>query len=472
MPTARGRTYVQHRRSATAGILIVLVAMLAALSVGASAAPPEGEEEAANNLSTPVVWSDGVKLTVPGVFGTETWAGDTMTVDGVTYWLQGDPDNSWQAESLDATDAATAIDGVDVTEVDWGDNLEAKSWPAGNQIRVETVLFQDVLNDPEFVAVDLDGDGMLAYTMASLGGQHRYEIFGTDKSTFLSPEATVYSGDARLTIQRLAVSRDDPAADPANGIVKWDAATSRWVGENVVEPPSFNGGVWEGGEGSGYSAEINVSGKVIYGYNWQSPPVDGHYRLTFSLDAVNGPVALNTAITSATTIAVSDEGEEMVEALAEPDMGGGIAKIDGTNGLSYIDVQLGDPVYGPYVPQSVTPPATQPSPPSPPAAPDATPQQARKHVRMTLHVKRLSQTRVRFWGSVWPRHDGVRVRIQRRVDNRYRTVATAKLRRANATRSEFRRTLRHMKAGRYRVRMDGDHEHLATTTKTVRLRLR
>ncbi|MCJ7618280.1 MAG: hypothetical protein MUO43_17265, partial [Desulfobacterales bacterium] len=119
-----------------------------------------------------------------------------------------------------------------------------------------------------------------------------------------------------------------------------------------------------------YSAEINVGGKVIYGYNWVVRDIDeapGFYRLTFSLDSVNCPVVpLNTFFTNGTTSIVElevveeEEEEEEEEETSdgnnngddnEPNDGedsnnpgnlipGGIAKIDFINNLSYMDVQI------------------------------------------------------------------------------------------------------------------------------------
>ena len=56
-----------------------------------------------------------------------------------------------------------------------------------------------------------------------------------------------------------------------------------------------------------YSAEINVKGKVIYGYNWNTRVLSdgpGYYRITFSMDG-NGndkEIQLNTVIDTIASI--------------------------------------------------------------------------------------------------------------------------------------------------------------------------
>ena len=74
-----------------------------------------------------------------------------------------------------------------------------------------------------------------------------------------SAVATVYSRCARLTIQKLVGTRENP------GLLAWNPELGQWTGD--IEPPDFNRGVWEAGKGpGGYSAEINVRGRLICGY--------------------------------------------------------------------------------------------------------------------------------------------------------------------------------------------------------------
>lgn len=286
-----------------------------------------GHEAAGNNLSFPVVWSDGVELALRGIEGVERFQGPYFLAGGKPWYVQDDPGNEWQADNLNAVTEGAGTVTVDV--VDWGDNLEAKSWPHGSQVRVETVLYEG-LSPP-----------MTAYEMQardpSVSGPS--EVWGTSGGTYPSDVATVYSGMARLVIQRLTRERDAPDLS-----LTWDPAQARWTGD--AAEPVFSGGVWTAVEGpGGYSAEINVQGKVIYGYNWVTDVTGdgpGDYRITFVLDEANSSLASpNTRFGGATTIAPREEEEAAVQAEGgEPDLGGGTAAVTPEHDLTYIDVRL------------------------------------------------------------------------------------------------------------------------------------
>ena len=291
-----------------------------------------GGEHFGNNLSNPAIWSDGVAKELRGTFGSPDFNGDSLTVADVDWYLQQDQHNEWQAETLDAV--ADGIMPFSVDQIDWGDNLEARDWPASSQVRVETVLYQD-----------MSADAMTGFEMRSLFGEGSTEMWGANGVPYSTDDAdaatdprksavaTVYSRCARLTIQKLIGTRENP------GPLAWDPELGQWTGN--IEPPDFNRGVWEAGEGpGGYSAEINVRGRLIYGYNWrvaQLHPVDtaGDYRLTFSVDGL-GPdptpahcdVALNTDLSAATILPGGGEGQ------------GAVPAIDTLNNLTYIDVRI------------------------------------------------------------------------------------------------------------------------------------
>ena len=177
-------------------------------------------------------------------------------------------------------------------------------------------------------------------------------------------QATVYSPCARLTIQKLLVDRDDPdtgAPNPVLASLVWDGIGKEWSGEGLVNPPIFNKAVWAAGDGPDYySAEINVKGKIIYGYTWDvrklndftvnEGEADGDYRITFSFDESCGTAMLNTFFESANA-ETGDPGtqlllpieEEEVSILEEDeggDTGGANAVIDYDNNLTYIDVRI------------------------------------------------------------------------------------------------------------------------------------
>jgi hypothetical protein len=262
--------------------------------------------------------------------------------ENVTYAYQQQAESTWQAKS-------SIPDGpVNVSWVDWGDNLEAVDWYTKSKVRVETVLFLDL------------GSPMVEYQMKHLGGLGKDEMWGVVEAagqpgvpmevTYgdVAPQATVYSNAARLTIQKLNVERDDPALES----LTWNEDTTQWEGADLVNAPLFSGTVSEGGDGPGYySAEINVKGKVIYGYNWdvRDPSFNegpGDYRLTFSLDT--SYEGLNTFFTDGITEILVPAEEELLIAAAEDDdggespTGGGTAQLNFEHNLTYIDVRIKD----------------------------------------------------------------------------------------------------------------------------------
>ncbi len=135
---------------------IILSAVLALTLAGsAMAAPPSGEEEAGNNLSYPVIWAEGSQLTLTGD-PTAPHLVTPVDFNGVNVYLQG-TENTWQAGSMTApADTAGGLTDVGVSTFDWGDNLEAKSWPLGqnSQLRVEAVLYRTLAADTAFPPMD------------------------------------------------------------------------------------------------------------------------------------------------------------------------------------------------------------------------------------------------------------------------------------------------------------------------------
>jgi len=70
-------------------------------------------------------------------------------------------------------------------------------------------------------------------------------------------------------------------------------------------------------------------------------------------------------------------------------------------------------------------------------------------------------TLVRFYGSVFPAHDGRVASIQRRTrSGSFRTVVRTKLRDAGSSRSTYSRRVRIYRDGVYRVKVAGDGDHI------------
>ena len=156
--------------------------------------------------------------------------------------------------------------------------------------------------------------------------------------------ATVYSRCARLVIQKITdfdsvVWSSD--ADDENG------RGGYWVNGALL--PVVNVAAWDGS----YSAEINASGRLIYGYNWNTKLIDqaeksGDYRLTFVLEGgenlgepeLSGmcPENLNTLFESTVVVNLGEEHPGVVLTAEEFAQEGAH---HGEGGAVYVDVVLG-----------------------------------------------------------------------------------------------------------------------------------
>ena len=285
-------------------------------------------------------------------------------------YIQKDPFNIWQADSgnWSGTGEEGANEPVNVHWIDWGDNLESVDWYTKSQVRTEVVLFQDLFLEGEDGYLNPTDtragiEPWLEYEMRHTSGWGIDEVHGLAATLGETPvaieglgtRATVYSHCARLTIQLLLVDRDASSlADliwvPGEG---WTEPEN--YPDDLINPHIFNGSVHEGGDGPGYySAEINVKGRVIYGYTWNVRNMNegpGDYRITFSFDQTCGTVELNTFFEDGTTqimVPIEEEGEVAIE--AEPVGGGATAvlvpavyDVDGnliSGNLTYIDVRI------------------------------------------------------------------------------------------------------------------------------------
>ena len=289
----------------------------------------------------------------------------------VRAYLQKDKFNIWQAASFTPPDVGDTpeIQAVNIDLIDWGDNLESVDWYTRSQVRTEVVLFEDTLDGvgdaEEYLPVE---PPMLEYEMRHTSGWGIDEVHGlaaTLPTEFDPPSAlfgpgtraTVYSNCARFTIQLLLVERDDPQlADliwvPGEGWTE-PAEDPDNPGEpypdDLINPHIFNGSVHEGGDGPGYySAEINVKGRIIYGYTWSVRKLHddalnesgaGDYRLTYSFDETCGTASLNTFfVDGVTQIMVPLEVEEA--ALEEEPGGGAVGVLRTDLNLTYMDVRI------------------------------------------------------------------------------------------------------------------------------------
>ncbi|MER2999267.1 hypothetical protein [Pontibacter populi] len=296
-------------------------------------------ETSGSNLSFPVIWSEGATLALRGTMGTVLLNGVYTIIDGYRAYHQRDAGNEWQASNF------TPEQEVYVDTIDWGDNLESVDWYTTSKVRTEIVLTEDA---SIYTSAPTPFTEYAMLYISGLGPDEMWGLKATDATTPVpqtvegAVSATVYSKHARLTIQKLNVQRDDATLMH----IIWDELNRKWVEDaattvDLVNDPIFNQAVYQASDGAGnFNAEVNIKGKVIYGYNWDGIKQPGDYRLTFSFDPSVTGSTLNTFFNANTTIAAS---EEEVVIAAEP-VGGGEAVLyldeSSNEYLTYIDVRI------------------------------------------------------------------------------------------------------------------------------------
>lgn len=376
-------TGVSAARILAALTIAAVTSVAPSTAFGATQAEPV--EEAGNNLSVPLVFGDGIGLAGadveldPANSGLRGLPGVELFDGAFWYWwpipdgeascnpsqpgcppspapaglekvyVQADADNQWQAEWVDGRDLQSP---VTVDAIDWGDNLESQVWNTQSMVRTEVALYKNLV--------------LTGYQMRFLAGQGQTEIWGTNRAVYEGTNGTVFSPCARLTIQKLQREAGSISAPPAVEKLAWDAAKAEWKWTTTgAIATAFNSAVWQrfgvDGPTDAYSAEVNVSGKTIFGYLWSlsktSLPQDfekaGWYRLTFSLDGTTtttatpklacGSFTLNTSVRGA-TIVVPIEEESVVADLggtaAEPERPSFTPVVDAVNNLTYLDLYI------------------------------------------------------------------------------------------------------------------------------------
>lgn len=260
-----------------------------------------GDEGYGNNFAAALIFADDVGITGAAISG--TWTSDLTAIDvntgfrpvaeqvttllaatpavttlpyldpattfllgGVTYYKQQTA-STWQGQWEKGAGTLQEVTAK------WGDNLISQKLTANSVVRIEMVLSK-ALTTP-----------MKSYTMKSLYGSKRNEIFGADGTTYDNLTAFVFASNARLKIQKM------DGGVPVGG-------------------PLYDQRLWMG-DGPGYLAgEVNVAGNFTYGFVWMLnqlvlppdiPSKTGTWRITFSLDAQNpvNQAANNTSIIAA-----------------------------------------------------------------------------------------------------------------------------------------------------------------------------
>ena len=92
-------------------------------------------------------------------------------------------------------------------------------------------------------------------------------------------------------------------------------------------------------------------------------------------------------------------------------------------------------------------------------------------IRLSDSTPRRGQ-RVRFFGTVAPKHNGRRVYVQRRRrDGRWVTIARTLTRNTTGNRSRYSRRVRIFRTGAYRVRVRGHADHSTGTSRRRAIRV-
>lgn len=285
--------------SGPSGAVSVMTSRAGGGGGGGGEEPPD--EGYGNNLSFPLVFADSYGLTGlkisgawPGVgpfttlptfdfntglrpLSTEVLtefpffqASSSVSIGGVVYYPQKTA-STWQAEWRNNAAGATLE-----TIVDWGDALLSRTYTTSSIVRIETALKQDA-------TIAGVTDTMTAYKMALLSGQGITELQGTDKTTYASATRNVFAINGRLTIAKIA------AGGGADTVI-FDKAIYESLGESEEGGGGGGGGSGGAPTASSYTAEMNVGGSLVYGYNFRISQVTGipnkagQYRITFSLD--------------------------------------------------------------------------------------------------------------------------------------------------------------------------------------------
>lgn len=249
--------------------------------------PPLPGTETSNNLSVPAVFVPSLGMTLNFPCGDPVTPASVLTnsttyfpglpvsanlpngVEAGNYYVQGE--DKWQAGCTTAAAGTVTVTG------EWGDNLTGAPLKARTPIRVEMGLLGATMP-----TMDLTGFAVVKLT----DELDRYATYGT-LGTAVTPysEVRVWDGAAHLAIK------------------SQDGLTT----------------VFEGAA----TAEINATGRVVYGYNWQKPAA-GTYTITFTAPSV--------AITSVDAGTLVDSHTVSLDVTVKPKAGGGGGGIGGGGG--------------------------------------------------------------------------------------------------------------------------------------------
>ena len=263
------------------------------------------------------------------------------------YW-QKIPTSYWKAQETPSAPEVT------VQYLDWADNLESKSWTTTSTVRVETTPFHDYTG--EFEADGTTPVTKTGYQMWHVSGQGTDEVWGV-RAGYLGEEGTaptsVFAYDSPYSIIQTTQARINISK------LEKGASACPTVYTPMVFSATWDGSGWGANtctlRDEAYTAELNVGGKYVYGYNWavrrdalkceewEGTSMAGWWRITFYTPGMTPAVRFDTALTGEflsppTVPAATDTPLVNIEA----ETGAFLYKpvVDPTNNLTYIDICL------------------------------------------------------------------------------------------------------------------------------------
>lgn len=235
---------MNEKKVAAVLLVVVLILAVSPVSVLAKGKPPT---ESTNNLSVPTIMIGGgfTNITCSGNDDLVMPTGEPSTgfeVPGF-YYVQGV--HKWQADCITADSA--------IATAEWGDNLSGDAkLKVGSPIRVELGLFNADQNVPE-----MSGFNVIKLEPSKLDRESKYGTLAT-----FDEVGEIYNATAEPLPARV-----------------YDAQVTFSI-KNVAT------GVYAVPEGSNPTAEINATGKVVYGYNLRVSAA-GEYEITFVIPNVD-----------------------------------------------------------------------------------------------------------------------------------------------------------------------------------------
>ncbi len=219
------------------------------------------------------------------------------------YW-QKNANNIWTADQDDIEFQPVPYQ-ASVAYLNWGDALEAVSWTERSKVRVETQPYSSTILDytPDQPCAAVAGDDAadfckVGFQMWHVSGQGITEHWGVRASeagvsyNYDSPFQIIKSDSAMLNIAKLGAGSavcPSPGGGEDEGEVVLAAYdipdAGDWIDNNWSEACTWRD--------AAFSVETSVSGKYVYGYNWDMKTVEleshcgpgwektGWWRLTF-----------------------------------------------------------------------------------------------------------------------------------------------------------------------------------------------